>query len=133
MVNIDDSRWPLVHLSVQGRAEAEDAERLSVRFGRWLRRGERFAIVLDSNESGLPSPRFVRGIRAMRDQHERGMRELVVGFSVVAGSPVSRGVFRLLFVIEEPPYPSKAWPDVAAAEAWAEERLAESAQEALAS
>jgi hypothetical protein len=121
----DDSRWPLLHLWLPGTLSSQGHQECLDAFAGYLERGEKFFLLVDLSRVGLvPIEQRWRQVEWF-EQHERALRELVVGSAVILVSPIVRLSLSAILFFKPLPVPLATFPHLAAAEAWAAERLQE--------
>lgn len=121
----DDSRWPVLHLWLPGTLTAHGHEECLATFAGYLRRGERFLLIVDLSRVGLvPIEQRWRQVEWF-EEHERPLREQVLGTAVILVSPIVRLSVSTILFFKPLPLPLATFPHLAAAEAWAAERLQE--------
>lgn len=121
----DDSRWPLLHLWLPGTLSSHGHQECLDAFAGYLERGEKFFLLVDLSRVGLvPIEQRWRQVEWF-EQHEGALRELVVGSAVILVSPIVRLSLSAILFFKPLPVPLATFPHLAAAEAWAAERLQE--------
>ncbi|MFY0525647.1 hypothetical protein ACN28I_21725 [Archangium gephyra] len=121
----DDSRWPLLHLGLPGTLPAHGHEACLATLAGYLGRGERFILLVDLSRIGLvPIEQRWRQVEWF-EEHERALREQVVGSAIILVSPIVRLSLSAILFFKPLPVPLATFPHLAAAEAWAAERLQE--------
>ncbi len=121
----DDSRWPLLHLWLPGTLPAHGHEECLATFASYLRRGEKFLLIVDLSRVGLvPIEQRWRQVEWF-EQHERALRERVLGAAVIVVSPIVRLSLSAILYFKHLPVPLATFGQLSAAEAWVAERLQE--------
>jgi hypothetical protein len=122
---LDTSKWPKVYVTwPAGAMEDDDFESIVLAMSKLLQRGERYVIIHDARRAERPTPKQ-RAFAAARQKHDaEGTRRWLAGVALAVSSPLTAGVVTAINWIAPPPYPIKTFSQMAAAEAWATERLA---------
>lgn len=121
----DDSRWPLLHLWLPGTLPAHGHEACLDTLTGYLRRGERFLLLVDLSRIGLvPIEQRWRQVEWL-EEHEHALRERVLGTAVILVSPLVRLSLSTILFFKPLPVPLATFPHLATAEAWAATRLQE--------
>ncbi|HYO73794.1 MAG TPA: hypothetical protein VEU33_47785 [Archangium sp.] len=121
----DDSRWPLLHLWLPGTLPSHGQEACLTTLADYLGRGEKFFLLVDLSRIGLvPIEQRWRQVEWL-EQHERALRERVVGSAIILVSPIVRLSLSAILFFKPLPVPLATFPHLTAAEAWAAERLQE--------
>jgi hypothetical protein len=104
--------------------EDEQFESIVLSISTLLERGQRYVIIHDARRAVRPTPKQ-RAFAAAQQKHDaERTRRLVAGVALAVSSPLTAGVVTAINWITPPPYPLKTFSTMAAAEAWATERLA---------
>jgi hypothetical protein len=120
---VDDSQWPLVVVHWSGSINDATLDGFLAQMDRWLDRGERFGLLIDSRESqGLSPEQRGRLISHMKRQSALTSQFLLQ--AIVMGSLLQRTLFYGINLIFPNPFPSKVFGDVAPARAWLTAQLA---------
>lgn len=125
--SLDDSRWPLVALRVEGSITAAEEVEFSERSTRLPERGDRYAVVIDLRDASTPTPRFVRLQAKAQKLRAEQLRSLCVGVAFVISSPMIRGALRAILHLQSLPCPQVVFASLADSQAWARKQLADSA------
>ncbi|HYO58888.1 hypothetical protein [Archangium sp.] len=121
----DDSRWPVLRLWLPGTLPAHGHEECLSTLASYLRRGEKFLLIVDLSRVGLvPAEQRWRQVEWF-ERYDRPLRELLLGTGVILVSPVVRLSLSAILFFKPLPLPLATFPSPAAAEAWAAERLRE--------
>lgn len=121
----DDSRWPLLHLWLPGTLPTHGHQQCLDTFAGYLRRGEKFLLLVDLSQVGLvPIEQRWRQVEWF-EEHERALREQVVGAALILVSPIVRLSISAIVYFKPLPVPLGTFSHLADAEAWAAERLQE--------
>ena len=114
---VDEEQWPLVTVQWIGSLSDATLDAFLVQMDRWLERGERFGLLIDSRESqGLSPEQRGRLIAHMKRQSALTAQFLVQ--AIVLGSLLQRTLFYGINLIFPNPFPSKVFSDVPSARAW---------------
>jgi hypothetical protein len=123
-MQIDESQWPLVVVSWSELPTDSAMVEFLASMTRWLDRGERFGLLLDTHGSGVLSPeQRVRVLSHMKSEAERTKRLLVQ--AIVIQSLVQRTLFYGVNLLFPNPFPSKVFAEMETARAWLGETLAQ--------
>lgn len=123
-MQIDESQWPLVVVSWSELPTDSAMAEFLASMTRWLDRGERFGLLLDTHGSGVLSPeQRVRVLSHMKSEAERTKRLLVQ--AIVIQSLVQRTLFYGVNLLFPNPFPSKVFGEMETARAWLGETLAQ--------
>ncbi|PTL82293.1 hypothetical protein [Vitiosangium sp. GDMCC 1.1324] len=121
----DDSRWPLLRVRLPGTLPPQGHEECLAGLSDYLRRGERFLLLIDLSRVGLvPIEQRWRQVEWF-EEYETLLREQLVGVASIIVSPVVRLSVTAILFFKPFPVPHMTFPSLAAAEAWAAERLQE--------
>jgi hypothetical protein len=124
--SFDETRWPLLVVTIRGRgSDAEFAAFLS-HFSRLLQRGQACAFVLDARLAENPSAHQLHMQGRWLAHHREAIQALGRGGAFVFSSPLLRLAFSALLRIQPMPVPHMVSASMDEALAWATQRLANS-------
>jgi hypothetical protein len=113
----DDQNWPIVKARWTGTVTDQDLDACLARIDDYLGRGERFGLLIDSRGGGGFSPeQRNRLLIHMKRQAESTARLLAQ--AVVIDNLIQRTLYYGVRLLMPSPFPSKAFADPGAAEAW---------------
>jgi hypothetical protein len=119
----DDSRWPMLLLRLPGTLSSRGHEECLAALSGYLRRGEKFALLVDLARVGLvPLDQRWRQVEWFSEQ-ELNLRQLLLGTAVVVTSPVVRLSISAILYFKPLPLPLATFAQLNTAEAWAAERI----------
>ncbi len=119
----DDSRWPLLLLRLPGTLSSQGHEACLSAFSDYLRRGERFALLVDLVRVGLvPLDQRWRQVEWF-SEHEQMLRQQLLGTAIVVTSPVVRLSISAILYFKPLPLPATTFAHLEPAEAWVAERI----------
>jgi hypothetical protein len=119
---VDDSKWPLVVVHWSGSISDATLDRFLAQMDRWLDRGERFGLLIDSRESqGLSPEQRGRLISHMKRQSALTSQFLLQ--AIVMSSLLQRTLFYGINLIFPNPFPSRVFGDIEAARSWLRSQL----------
>jgi len=122
-MEIDEAAWPLVTMQWEGIPTDADLTRFLACIDRWLERGERFGLLVDTRGSGVLTPeQRVRTIGHMKANASRTSQLLLQ--AIVIHSRIQRTLFYGINLVFPNPFPSKVFGDAVAARHWLENELA---------
>jgi hypothetical protein len=122
LVHIDESGWPVIRVRWEDVVtEAMMNEFLSKMDG-WLRRGERFALLLDSRGAKGLSPEIRKRLIGHMKEHAALTERLLIQ-AIVLDNLIQRTVFYGINLIFPNPFPSKIFADPNEARSWLEREL----------
>lgn len=114
---IDETAWPLIVVRWSGTVVDADLDGLLARMERWLAKGERFGLLIDSRGArGLSPEQRVRLIETMKRQSELTSRYLIQ--AIVIDNLIQRTLFYGINLIFPNPFPSKVFAEPEAARSW---------------
>lgn len=118
----DDQSWPIVKVRWTGTVTDQAVDAALARIDRYLARGERFGILIDSRGGGGFSPEQRNKVIAhMKSRAERTSRLLVQ--AVVIDNLIQRTLYYAVRLIMPSPFPSRVFAHPEPAEAWLVEAL----------
>ncbi|PTL77280.1 hypothetical protein [Vitiosangium sp. GDMCC 1.1324] len=119
----DDSLWPLLILRMTREPSNQELEEYLDRSASFLRRGERHVVIADLLQGGMITAEQRRRQADWMLQHDRLLRETVLGNAFVMTSPILRLGLNILFYIRMPPCPYVVVSRLEPALVWAADRL----------
>ena len=121
---LDDGRWPRVYVTWPAEPMADEQfESIVLAISALLERGQRYVLIHDARRAVRPTPKQRAFAAAQQKKDAERTRRLVAGVALAVSSPLTAGVVTAINWIAPPPYPLKTFSTMAAAEAWATERL----------
>jgi stage II sporulation SpoAA-like protein len=125
--DFDDQSWPIVKSRWSGTVTDHDVDAMLARIDGYLARQQRFGLLIDSRGGGGLSPEQRQRVLAhMKRQAQLTARWLVQ--AVVIDNLVQRTLYYGFRLLMPPPFPSKVFADILAAEAWLVETVAAAAR-----
>jgi hypothetical protein len=126
MIRVDDSKWPVLAIQFREQlSELEFTDYLS-EFGRCVRRGEHFAIAVDT-ATAVPvwgSHKLIRAQATFIIEHRGDLERLCLGAGVSIDSPLVRGGVRaFMYLVREMPFPLRITDSYVEAVSFAEEAI----------
>jgi SpoIIAA-like len=122
LVPLDEATWPLVTVRWTGVISDATLTEFLARMDAWLRRGQRFALLLDSRGAKGFSPEQRRLLIGHMKQHADLTRQYLVQ-AIVLDNFIQRTLFYGINLIFPNPFPSKIFGDADEARAWLEREL----------
>jgi hypothetical protein len=121
----DDSRWPLLHLRLPGTLSNQGHEDCLAVFSSYVRRGERFLLIVDLSLIGLvPLSQRWRQVEWF-EEHDLLLRQTVIGAAAILTSSVVQLSVSAILFFKPLPLPLAFFRSPDAAETWAAARLKE--------
>jgi hypothetical protein len=121
-LDVDETAWPIVIVRWVGIPKDSTLTTFLGCMDRWLAKGERFGLLMDTRAGGGLSPeQRVRVIDHMKAHS--ALTEKFYVQAMVISSVVQRTLFYGINVIFKNPFPSKIFADVDSARAWLESEL----------
>ena len=121
-LDVDETAWPIVVVRWIGIPKDSTLTTFLHCMDRWLEKGERFGLLMDTRGgAGLSPEQRVRVI-----EHMKAKAELTAKFYVqamVITSVVQRTLFYGVNMLFRNPFPSRIFGDVESARAWLESEL----------
>jgi hypothetical protein len=128
-LDVDETAWPIVVVRWVGIPKDSTLTTFLGCMDRWLSRGERFGLLMDTRAgAGLSPEQRVRVINHMKAHS--ALTEKFYVQALVISSVVQRTLFYGINVIFRNPFPSKIFPDVESARTWLESELEQPAAKA---
>ena len=124
MLEVDDSRFPLVVMTNRDEFTADDALKYEDTLDALYARDERFALVFLSVGVKMPEARILRRLSVWMRERRRERRTLEVATAVYLSSTFIRGALRFINQLAPPPSPQEVFDSQEAAMSWAQEMLA---------
>jgi hypothetical protein len=121
---IDESRFPVVIVTVRGEIPMDDFAAYLTDIERVIRRG-RQAHVLDFRAAQVPSAEVRRKKADWFKQHRQLMKDNVAGTAVVFLSPLFRFMLSSIMLVVPIPVPFATHGTLEEGEAWAKKQLAQ--------
>jgi hypothetical protein len=119
----DESSWPIVRARWIGTVTDGEVSNALTRIDGWVGRGQRFGLLIDGRGGGGMSPeQRNRVIVHMKARAESTAKYLVQ--AVIFDNLVQRTLYYGMNLLFPSPFPSKAFADPVAAEAWLKSVLA---------
>jgi hypothetical protein len=125
---IDEAEWPLVKVRWDGVVTDGMIDSFLAKMNDWLRREERFGLLLDSRGAkGMSPEQRKRVISHMKKNADRTSAHLAQ--AVVLDNLIQRTLFYGINLIVPNPFPSKVFAELQPAEAWLRAELGLPAQD----
>lgn len=121
---LDESGWPLVVAHWHGTLADDELTVALGHIDRWLARGERFGLLLDSRGSGGMSPE-ARGRLVSHMKETAPLTSKYLIQATVVDSTLQRTLFFAVNLLFPNPFPAKVFSEVEPAREWIEQKLAE--------
>ena len=128
-VEWDDSRWPLVTVSVFGEVDDVDFRAYLDLLDQNLARNHPTVIVFDAREAGRTPARHRRWQGDWIKTNFETLERLSLGTAYVFESPTTRFILSTIFLIQKPPGPYLVCAGMDEAYEWAAGRMRESGVE----
>lgn len=123
-LDVDETAWPIVVVRWVGVPKDSTLTTFMSCMERWLAKGQRFGLLLDTRGGGSLSPeQRVRVIQHMK-AHSARTAKLYVQAMVIT-NVLQRTLFYGINVIFKNPFPSKIFADMDSARAWLQRELEE--------
>jgi hypothetical protein len=119
----DDRKWPIVTVRWSGTVTDRDLDGALARIDEYLRRERRFGFLIDSRGGGGFSPEQRQRVLAHMKRESQLTARFVVQ-AVVIDNLIQRTLYYGIRMLFPPPFPSKAFADIEAAQAWLESEIA---------
>jgi hypothetical protein len=113
----DESSWPIVRARWLGAVTDAEVSDALARIDRWVARGQRFGLLIDARGGGGMSPEQRNRLIAHMKAHAEITAKYLVQ-AVVFDNLVQRTLYYWVNLLFPSPFPSKAFADPVAAEAW---------------
>jgi stage II sporulation SpoAA-like protein len=113
----DDQSWPIVKARWEGTVTDQDVDAMLSRIDAYLARQQRFGLLIDSRGGGGLSPEQRQRVLA----HMKRQAHLTVQWlaqAVVIDNLIQRTLYYGFRLLMPTPFPSQAFANVEAAEAW---------------
>jgi hypothetical protein len=125
----DDSRWPLLVLRLPGTLSMSQFEACLAGLEHHLRRGERFALIVDLRRVTLvPLDQRWRQVEWFETQDQL-VRDWLIGSANIVTSPLVRLAVSAILYFKRAPVPLTFVADEREAEAWIRSRIEEDQRE----
>lgn len=125
MLEIDDSRFPLIRMELSIELTTDDLEQ----YGRYMEGRfddrRRFAGLVVIRDLAMPSVAILKQLAEWARAHESSSAHVLVGSSIVATSPLVRGAIAFTNKMAPSPAPQAVFSTEEEAEAWALAKLDE--------
>jgi hypothetical protein len=120
---VDGSRAPLIVVRFVGTVDDDAFERYLAEYAAVFDAKQRYAVVLDAMEAGVPTARQRARQAAWMGEHDATLRRLCVGGAFAIRSGLVRGALTAILWLQPLPFPYAVVGSVPEAELWARARL----------
>jgi hypothetical protein len=124
-VTSDRSRWPLLHVRVDGPPTQENAAEIRAAMDEALAEPGPHAVIVELTRARIPTPFLVRDQARWFKERAEALAKSCRAIAIVTPSAAMRGVPNAILRIFAPPSPVRAFKTLESAEAWCMERLEE--------
>lgn len=121
-VEIDESRWPFIDVRWEGEATDEQISSFLAGMDRWLARGGRFGVLVDSRGAkGMTSHQRKLVTEHMKRNETANRRQLV--HAIVMDNAIQRALYAAINWVQPMAFASKSFAEVEPARQWVEEQI----------
>jgi hypothetical protein len=125
MIDVDDSRWPLVLIEYRGSISMAELKRFLAELDRLLERRQPLVAIADISALRTPGPDLLRRQAAWYRARESSLREFCLASATVANSAMVRGILKAVNWLHPMPQPQTVVETAAEALDFVEQKLKE--------